>query len=119
MKEPPVEDYLADLERNLKLAIDFTKARTFEEFEKDFRTQYAVIRALEIVGESVKRIPENMRILESAIPWKAMSGMRDKLKHGYDNVNIRLVWSTARNTIPSLVPLVEEFRRKLAARPKD
>lgn len=55
MKEPHIEDYLADLEENLLRAVEFLENSTFEDFEKDYRTQYAVIRALEIIGESVKR----------------------------------------------------------------
>ncbi|HUX40523.1 MAG TPA: DUF86 domain-containing protein [Rectinemataceae bacterium] len=113
MKEPHVEDYLADLEENLQRAVDFAKDSSFEDFEKDYRTQYAVIRALEIIGESVKRIPEDLRLLEPEVPWKSMAGMRDRLIHGYDNVNVGLVWSTVRVTIPPLLPRIAELRLKL------
>ena len=77
------------------------------------KEQYAVIRALEIMGESVKRIPEEVRVLEPMVPWKAMAGMRDRLIHGYDNVNLGLVWSTVCVTIPPLLPLIAELRQKL------
>ena len=121
MNEPRIEDYLDDLERNLRLSVEFTETTTIEEFQKDFRNQYAVIRALEIVGESVKRIPEDIRALEPRMPWKAMAGMRDRLIHGYDNVNIGLVWATVSTTIPALLPLFSSFREKVeqAARSKD
>ncbi len=116
MKEARIEDYLADLEENLKRAVDFAKDLSFEDFEKDHRTQYAVIRALEIMGESVKRIPDQVRALEPRVPWKAMAGMRDRLIHGYDNVNLGLVWSTVRVTIPPLLPYIAELRRNLLSR---
>ena len=58
MKKPQLEGYLADLEENLQRAVEFVRDYRFEDFEKDRRTQYAVIRAL-----------------EPAVPWKAMAGM--------------------------------------------
>jgi uncharacterized protein with HEPN domain len=57
MKEGRIEDYVADQERNLRLAMEFNENTTLAQFQNDHRKQYAVIRALEIVGESVKRIP--------------------------------------------------------------
>ena len=111
MKDPRIEDYLADLEENLQRAVDFTKDLNLEDFEADFRTQYAVIRALEIIGESVKRIPEEVKAKEPGVPWKAMAGMRDRLIHGYDNVNLGLVWSTVRVTIPLLLPHIAKLKR--------
>lgn len=113
MKEPHVLDYLIDMERNMRFALEFTDGITFAKFQTDFRNQYAVIRALEIIGESAKRIPEDIRATDPAIPWKSMAGMRDRLIHGYDNVNIELVWTTARTTIPTLFPLVAALRKKL------
>ncbi|TVR03719.1 MAG: DUF86 domain-containing protein [Spirochaetaceae bacterium] len=82
MNAPDFDDALSDLERNLTLVVEFADSKTFADFESDFRTQYAVIRALEICGEAVKRIPSDVRELEPAIPWKAMAGMRDRLIHG-------------------------------------
>jgi uncharacterized protein with HEPN domain len=84
---------------------------TFDAFVQDVKTQFAVIRALEIVGEATKRLPESIRIREPSIPWRAMAGMRDKLTHQYFGVNLEVVWKTATEDIPSLEPAV---RRLLA-----
>ena len=118
MKEPQVEEYLADLEENLKRAVDFCAETTVELFEGDYRNQYAVIRALEIVGESAKRIPEGIRVRDPEIPLKAMAGMRDRLIHGYDSVNLALVWKTVRTTIPPLLPRIGALRNALADKGK-
>lgn len=115
MKTPEVENHLADLEENLLRAIEFVQNSTFEDFREDHRTQYAVVRALEIVGESSKRVPDWVRALEPAVPWKAMAGMRDRLIHAYDDVNLELVWSTIRVTIPPLLPRIAELRRRIRA----
>ena len=101
MNEPVYLAAINDLENNLHLAMEFSASMDFREFESDYRTQYAVIRALEICGEATKRIPEDVRALEPGIPFKAMAGMRDRLIHGYDNVNAGLIWSTVTVTIPA------------------
>jgi uncharacterized protein with HEPN domain len=93
-------DALNDMIRNLELAVTFARDVSYEEFERDERINYAVIRALEIVGESAKRIPEDFRAKHDQIPWKAMSGMRDRLIHAYDRVNLSLVWATITETAP-------------------
>lgn len=115
MNEPRVESDLADLEENLRRAVEFVRGLTFERFVQDQLAQYAVMRALEIVGESSKRIPERVRVLEPEVPWKAMAGMRDRLIHAYDSVNLELVWSTVRATIPPLLPRIVELRRRVSA----
>jgi uncharacterized protein with HEPN domain len=82
VKEPDFRDWLHDLETNLRLASEFCEGMTFAGFENDLRCQYAVIRALEVAGESVKRLPESIRGSEPGVPWKAIAGMRDRLIHG-------------------------------------
>jgi len=86
----------------MELALSFTSGITLTEFRKDEKTQYAVIRCLEVIGEAAKRIPEDFRERHSDIPWKAMAGMRDRLIHGYDVVDNEIVWITVKNTIPGL-----------------
>ncbi len=110
-------DALTDLERNLTLVMEFTDSKTLADFESDFRTQYAVIRALEICGEAVKRIPDDVRKLEPDIPWKAMAGMRDRLIHGYDNVNTSLVWTTVTKTVPSVLASLQALKSRIRSGP--
>ena len=76
MSQRDYQNALLDLERNLMLTIEFTESITFSDLESDYRTQYAVIRVLEICGEAAKQIPEEIRRLEPGIPFKAMAGMR-------------------------------------------
>ena len=59
----------------------FVKGMSYDEFVQDDKTVFAVVRAIEIIGEAVKNIPEEVRGSYPEIPWKDMAGMRDKLIH--------------------------------------
>lgn len=96
-------DYLEDIRHAAGLIQDFTRDQTYAAFEKDIRTQFAVIRCFEIIGEASKRVPYEAYETYPGIPWKVMAGMRDRLIHGYDQVNVALVWRTAQVEIPKLL----------------
>ena len=83
-----VEDILDAMDKAEVLVEEFT----FHGFEEDFRTNFAVIRALEIIGEATKRLPMSVREQYPGIPWTGMSGMRDRIIHGYDTVDLQIVW---------------------------
>jgi uncharacterized protein with HEPN domain len=61
--------YLSDIIENMTQAESFIGTMTFEQFSADRKTAYAVIRCFEIIGEATKNIPENIRTLDSSIPW--------------------------------------------------
>jgi uncharacterized protein with HEPN domain len=74
--------------------------------EADFmahsRTQDAVLRQLEIIGEATKRIPPDVRDRSPETPWQDIAGMRDKLVHDYFSVDLRRVWNTVERDLPPL-----------------
>jgi len=74
----------------------------FEDFLRDEKTRYSVIRALEIVGEACKKVPTAIRQRNPQVPWKEMAGMRDRLIHGYFGVDDEIVWKTAREFAPEI-----------------
>ncbi|MEN3010482.1 MAG: DUF86 domain-containing protein [Candidatus Bipolaricaulaceae bacterium] len=100
-------DYLEDMLNAAREVCEFTKNMDFDTFQRDRRTVNAVIRSLEAMGEAAKRIPEDWRRRYSEIPWKPMAAMRDKLIHEYHGVDLAMVWKTATEDIPPLVPLLE------------
>jgi uncharacterized protein with HEPN domain len=71
------------------------------------------VRALEVIGEAVKRIPHEIRSRYAEIPWSEMAGMRDKLIHEYFGVNLRTVWDTLKKDIPILRPMFEQLYEEL------
>jgi len=105
------EDYLRDmLEATEKVAV-FIRGMTREGFLADEKTQFAVVRGLEIIGEAAKKLPDGFKSEHPTIPWREVSGMRDKLAHDYFGVNAEVVWKTA---IEDLPPIAEALRRMLS-----
>ncbi|TAE87737.1 MAG: DUF86 domain-containing protein [Verrucomicrobia bacterium] len=80
-----------------------------ELFMKDQRTVDAVVRNLEIVGEAVKHLPEEMTNLFPEIPWKAIAGFRDILAHCYFRTEEAIVWDVAKNHIPQLAQVIRKI----------
>lgn len=95
-------DYLHDILEVITKAQMFVEGTDFPSFEKNDEKIFAVIRALEVIGEAVKFIPQTDRDKYPQIPWKAVAGMRDKLIHGYFDVNSRRVWETVQRDLPPL-----------------
>ena len=102
-------DYLDDVLQNMEKVEVFTKGMSFEEFKQDEKTAFAVIRALEVIGEAVKRIPSNICDNYPDIPWKDIAGMRDVLIHDYFGVDLQTVWETIKKNIPSIKPSIEKI----------
>ena len=88
---------------------------TKTEFLRDVKTQDAVIRKMEIIGEAVKRLPSEIRESNPLVPWKRMAGMRDKLVHDYADVDLVILWNVARHEIPDLQNVVNEVLRHINA----
>jgi len=95
-------DYLQDIFESLEKAEEFIQGLEFEEFKKDEKTIFATIRALEVIGEATKRIPNSLKNRYPDVPWQEMAGIRDKLIHDYFGVNIEVVWNTMKQDLPSL-----------------
>lgn len=85
-----------------------------EAFLSDRKTQDAVIRNIEIIGQAVKGLSGQTRALEPSVPWRQIAGMRDKLIHEYFGVDLTLVWDVVERELPALRPRVEELIQRLA-----
>ncbi len=107
------KDYLSDIIDAIEKSESFVKGMSFETFEKDAKTSFAVIRAFEIIGEAVKKIPSQVRTQNKNIPWKEMSGMRDKLIHEYFGIKPRVVWKTIKEDLPVIKPFLRNMLKEL------
>jgi uncharacterized protein with HEPN domain len=86
----------------MEAAEEFVNDWIFKEFTEDLKTQFAVIRALEIIGEATKNIPYEVREKYPSVPWKDLAGIRDKLIHSYFGVNLEVVWLSVKEGIPEV-----------------
>jgi uncharacterized protein with HEPN domain len=102
-------DYLQDILYAVERAESFIEGMDFAAFEADEKTAFAVVRALEIVGEAAKKIPPEVRQRYSDLPWREMAGMRDKLSHDYFGVDLRRVFETVRQDLPPLRASLEKI----------
>ena len=105
---------LFDIRDHITLARQFAAGQSWEHFEADLRTVYAVMRCLEIVSEAARRLPAAVRDRHSELPWRAIMGLGNIYRHDYDNVAREIVWRTLQQT---LGPLLEVVEKEIAALP--
>ena len=107
MKDDSV--YLRHILESIRRVREFTRGVSEERFLKDALVQSAVIRQLEIIGEAVKNLSPSFRKRHKNVPWKDISGLRDKLSHGYFGVDISLVWGICEKDLPELKDSIGSF----------
>jgi uncharacterized protein with HEPN domain len=73
-------------------AIEFRNSITWEEFRGDWHKQMLGERLAEVLGEAVKRLPDDLRNRHPRVPWKKIAGTRDYIAHGYDSVDYDVIW---------------------------
>jgi uncharacterized protein with HEPN domain len=89
-------------------AVDFCRDRSREDLTTDRMLNLSLVRLLEIVGEAARGVSSEFRRDHPDIPWKLMIGLRDRLIHGYFDVNLDIVWNTVTQDLP---PLIEKLRK--------
>jgi uncharacterized protein with HEPN domain len=101
-KDADYREALADILDACRKARTFVSELSKAQFMDDDKTRFAVVRAIEIIGEAARAVPAEERRRHPDIPWRAMAGMRDKLIHHYAAVNWAVVWRTIQEDLPAL-----------------
>ncbi len=78
-------------------------------FLSDRKTQSAVIRQIEIIGEAVKNLSADLTASAPGVPWRLIAGARDRLIHAYFKVDIDMVWAMVENDLPRLRSEVQQL----------
>ena len=99
--------HVLDIAASARLVRSYVEGVTREDFMRNVQLQDSVIRRLEIAGEAAGRVSAQFRERHPAIPWNRMIGMRNRVIHGCDAIDLDFVWTTARERIPQLLALIE------------
>jgi uncharacterized protein with HEPN domain len=92
-------------------AVSLSKGKSKSDLEKDRLLQLALTRLIEIVGEAAARVAEDTREKYPSVPWADIVGMRNKLIHGYDKIDLNVLWDTVTDDLPRLAgELKKSFR---------
>ena len=89
--------------------IDFNKNKTFSEFVSDYRTNFASVFAIEQMGANVKETTEATQERHRDIPWREIYGMRNRIAHNYDGINMDLIWGVIKEDLPELVAQIDKI----------
>jgi uncharacterized protein with HEPN domain len=100
---------LLDMLQSAKIVMGYIAGRSRSELDIDLQFQDSVVHRLLIIGEASKRVSEDMRQSIPIIPWTAISGMRNRLIHEYDEINLNIVWETIVNNLPNLILELEKI----------
>ena len=102
MSENRLPDYLDHMQQAATDACGFVEGLVRDDFLEDKRTQQAVIMSLVIIGEAATKVMDGYATFTQAhaqVPWRSMRGMRNRLAHGYFDINLDVVWDTLQTAL--------------------
>ena len=102
--------FIGDILESIRAIEEYSANIDKEELEKSRMIQSAIIREIEIIGEAVKNIPQNVKEKHKEIEWKKISGMRDVIVHGYFGVDLDAVWNVIKRDLPILKKQIEKIK---------
>ena len=114
MNENRLFDYLDHMHQAATDACGFVDGLGKDDFLEDKRTQQAVIMSLIIIGEAATKVMDGYAEFADAhpeVPWRSMRGMRNRIAHGYFDINLDLVWDTVQTALPDLLKQLSAVRR--------
>lgn len=113
MSENRLHDYLDHMRQAAENACGFVVGMEKDDFFADKRTQQAVIMSLVVLGEAATRVMDGHTDFADAhpeMPWRSMRGMRNRIAHGYFDINLDVVWDTVQTALPELLGLLHALR---------
>jgi uncharacterized protein with HEPN domain len=97
----------------IQAALRFAQGRERADLDVDEMLLFALVRAVEVVGEAASRLSADGRALAPDVPWRAVTGMRNRLAHAYFDIDKDILWATVTQALPPLLQQLEAARRRL------
>jgi len=122
MSENRLTDYLDHRQQAAADACSFVEGMSKGTFLADKRTQQAVIMSLIIIGEAVTKVMEGYGAFAQAhaqVPWRNMRGMRNRIAHGYFDINLDVVWDTVQAALPEFLRQLSSVRQETQGRSEE
>lgn len=113
MNENRLPDYLDHMQQAATDACAFVEGLGKADFLEDKRSQQAVIMSLIIIGEAATKVMDNyaeFTLAHAQVPWRSMRGMRNRIAHGYFDINLDIVWETVQTALPELLKQLPAVR---------
>jgi len=107
------KEFVKDIKEAISRIENYTMQMDFSQFLKDIKTQDAVVRNIEIIGEAVKNLSKDLRKKHKEVQWKDVAGMRDKIIHFYFGIKWEIVWSVIKNNLPELKEKIETILKEI------
>ena len=102
-------DYLLDILSNIEKAERFVENVGFDDFRANDEKVYAVVHALQTIGEAARHLPKSLRQRYAEIPWDDVVGMRDIVIHEYFGVDLEIIWRTVQRDLSALNDVVKRM----------
>jgi uncharacterized protein with HEPN domain len=117
MSQGRLRDYIGHMHQAAVDACDFVEGLNKEDFLEDKRTQQAVIMSLIVIGEAAAKVMDGHAQFAQThpqVPWRNMRGMRNRIAHGYFDINLDVVWDTVQTALPDLLKQLPAVRQTVA-----
>jgi uncharacterized protein with HEPN domain len=111
--------FLRDITEYAGYVAEFTDGMSFDEFVADAKTQNAVLRCLEVIGEAVKKIPAEVLAEYPDVPWRRIARFRDRLAHAYFEIDLEIAWGAARERLPEMLVAIQSIDAAQVNRPAE
>lgn len=105
--------YLQHILDEIEYIDEVLESLTYEQFMNDKTLVRAITRSLEIIGEASKNVSDTIKAEYPDVPWKGMAGLRDRIIHGYFDINYDIVWDVIKDKIPKLDPKIRKINEEV------
>jgi len=113
MRERSPKIFFEDIQDSIEKIERYTKDLTYETFSKKDMVIDAVIRNLEIIGETANNIPENVKLKYHNVPWKRMIGLRNIEIHEYFGLDLSIIWEIVSRNLPETKPMIAKILEEI------